>query len=175
MPDAPFQLRPALPADAAVLSTLAARTFTETFRGHHSPEDLAAFVEGAYNLPKIQAELADPDRDWFIAESAGEAVGYALQRWGHREPCVTGPDPVVEVERIYALAGFQGRGLGPALMQACVDLARMKGGRTMWLGVWERNPRAIAFYLKWGFREVGDHRFLVGCDDMRDLILEREL
>ena len=61
------------------------------------------------------------------------------------------------------------------LMQACLDLAHLKGARTMWLGVWERNERAIAFYLKWGFREVGDHRFLVGRDDMRDLILEREL
>jgi GNAT superfamily N-acetyltransferase len=81
----------------------------------------------------------------------------------------------VELERIYALAAFQGRGLGPALMQACVDLALMKGARTMWLGVWERNARALAFYAKWGFRDVGAHPFLVGSDDMTDRILEREL
>ncbi len=170
-----FALRAAVPADAERLSRLAVRTFSETFREHHSPENLKAFTDGAYNLAKIEAELRDPGRDWFIAEQGGEAVGYALQRWGSREPCVTGPDPVVELERIYALEAYQGRGLGPALMQACVDLAVMKGGRTLWLGVWERNPRAIAFYGKWGFHGVGSHRFLVGTDDMTDLIMEREL
>ncbi|HJW08312.1 MAG TPA: GNAT family N-acetyltransferase [Holophagaceae bacterium] len=175
MPDPTFSLRPALPADASVLSALASRTFTDTFRGHHSAENLAAFTEAAYNLAKIRAELEDPHRDWLLAEQEGEAVGYALMRWGHREPCVGGPDPVVELERIYALAAFQGRGLGPALMQACVDLALLKGARTMWLGVWERNARALAFYAKWGFRDVGAHRFLVGTDDMTDRILEREL
>ena len=175
MSDSEFSLRPGLPDDAPVLSALAARTFVDTFREHHSPENLAAFTEGAYNLAKIQSELQDGDRDWFIAEQAGEAVGYALMRWGHREPCVGGADPVVELERLYALVAFQGRGLGPALMQACVDLALMKGARTMWLGVWERNTRALAFYAKWGFRDVGAHRFLVGSDDMTDRILEREL
>ena len=77
--------------------------------------------------------------------------------------------------RLYVLREWIGRGVGRELMQACLNEARQAGFRTIWLGVWERNPRAQAFYRKWNFRVVGEHVFQLGSDPQRDLLMERAL
>jgi ribosomal protein S18 acetylase RimI-like enzyme len=66
-----------------------------------------------------------------------------------------------------------GSGIGAALMRAVLDAARRNGRKTLWLGVWERNARAIAFYERWGFEVVGEHVFRLGSDEQTDLIMER--
>jgi len=67
------------------------------------------------------------------------------------------------------------RGVGSALMQVCIDHARKKRHRTLWLGVWDQNPRAIRFYTKWGFRDVGGQTFMLGDDPQQDRVLSRSL
>jgi ribosomal protein S18 acetylase RimI-like enzyme len=167
-------LRDATPADAAALSALAAQAFRETFEADYRPEDLEAFLSSAYDLPKIARELEDPAYRCFIAEADGGMVGYALLRDGAAEPCVQGPAPL-ELERIYVLRRALGVGLGQALLDRCVVAARELGKGTLWLGVWERNGRAQAFYRRNGFVEVGDHVFRVGSSEDRDLIFEKQL
>jgi ribosomal protein S18 acetylase RimI-like enzyme len=83
---------------------------------------------------------------------------------------VKGPDPV-ELERIYVDKSAIGRGVGAALMEACLDAARRGGHRTLWLGVWERNPNAIGFYERLGFRQVGTHGFRFGSKLQTDLLM----
>ncbi len=61
------------------------------------------------------------------------------------------------------------------LMQATLEAAVAAGARTLWLGVWEHNPRAIAFYRKFAFVEAGTHDFLLGRDRQTDLIMMRPL
>jgi ribosomal protein S18 acetylase RimI-like enzyme len=60
-------------------------------------------------------------------------------------------------------------------MDAALDAARARGAQTMWLGVWERNPRAVAFYSKYGFTRVGEHTFMLGADAQTDWVLARGL
>ena len=103
--------------------------------------------------------------------SEEQPAGYAKLRTGHADPSVTGPEPV-ELERLYVGRHVIGSGVGAALMQASLDAAQAAGHRTVWLGVWERNARAISFYVKWGFRIVGEHTFMLGTDAQRDLIME---
>jgi ribosomal protein S18 acetylase RimI-like enzyme len=62
-----------------------------------------------------------------------------------------------------------------ALMQACLDQARKAEHDVVYLGVWEHNPRAIAFYRKWGFEKVGEHVFLLGDDEQTDWLMLRPL
>jgi ribosomal protein S18 acetylase RimI-like enzyme len=76
---------------------------------------------------------------------------------------------------LYASQEWLGRGVGGALMQACIDEGRQKGFRTLWLGVWEHNNRARAFYRKWNFREVGEHIFRLGDDSQTDILMERSI
>lgn len=167
-------IRRATTDDASLLAELGARTFYDTFVDHTQPEDMAAYLAATFD-PEIQAaELADPLSSFFIAETDGAVSGYAQLRAGEAEPCVSGRKPV-ELVRLYVSQQWLGRGVGQALMRACVDEARRAGYETMWLGVWEHNGRAQSFYRKWNFQVVGDHIFRVGADPQTDLIMERAL
>jgi GNAT superfamily N-acetyltransferase len=158
--------------DAALLADLGRRTFAEAFAGSNDPECLARFLDQTYTEDRHREELRDPAVTTLIARVDGRPAGFAQLRRGGPESCVTGPDPI-ELQRIYSLREFLGSGVGQALMSACLDRARTLGFRTLWLGVWEHNPRAQAFYLKHGFRQVGSHPFDVGGDLQTDLIFER--
>ena len=160
--------------DAGLLSDLAARTFSETFAADNTPEDLAEYVATSFNLARITSELEDPASIFLIAEVDGNAAGYARLHDGEPEKCIEGPNPV-ELVRLYVLREWLGRGVGEQLMRACLDAARQARHETIWLGVWERNVRAQAFYRKWNFRSVGEHLFPLGSDLQRDIVMERAL
>jgi GNAT superfamily N-acetyltransferase len=169
-----FIIRPAVQDDAATLADLGARTFRETFEAICSPKDLAAFLTEAYGEAIQRAELADPSRPAWVLEIAGIPMGFAQLRLGHREPCVPGARPA-ELQRIYLLKAAQGDGRGAALMETAIDQARSWGADVLWLGVWEHNAKALAFYARQGFRVAGDHVFQIGQQIDRDLILVKEL
>jgi diamine N-acetyltransferase len=161
-------------ADAALLSELGARTFSETFAADNAPEDLAAYVATSFNLAQQTSELEDPGSSFLIAEVNGQAAGYAKLHDGEPEKGVEGAKPI-ELVRLYVSRDWLGRGVGEQLMRACIDEARQTGHETLWLGVWERNARAQAFYRKWNFRAVGEHMFQLGADLQRDILMERAL
>jgi diamine N-acetyltransferase len=183
-PSAPFSLRPATPPDAATLAALGERTFRDAFAAHNRPADMDAYVALAFGVRQQSAELGDPRVTCVLAESADHAhstspraaIGYAVVRQAADEvpDCVTGPDPV-ELARLYVDRPWHGCGVGDALMDAAIRAAQERGGRTLWLGVWEHNPRARAFYARWRFAEVGEHAFVLGADRQRDLLLARDI
>ena len=167
-------IRPASPEDAAILADLGARTFRETFERHASGLDLEAFLAATYGEAIQRAELADPSRPARILEVDGVPSGFLQLRLGHREPGVPGERPV-ELQRIYLLRSAQGGGRGAALMAEALALAGAWGADVLWLGVWEHNDKALAFYARQGFHEVGEHLFTIGDQVDRDLLLARAL
>ena len=158
--------------DAGLLSELGARTFAETFAPDNSPKDIAAYIGASFTIAQQTTELTDPASSFFIAEVGGLPVGYAQLHAGEPADGVEGAKPV-ELVRLYVSREWLGRGVGEALMRACVDEARQSGHGTIWLGVWERNGRAQAFYRRWNFRAVGEHVFQLGSDPQRDILMER--
>jgi ribosomal protein S18 acetylase RimI-like enzyme len=164
-------LRPAVAADAALIAELGARTFSETFAADNSPGDLEAYLRSAFSPDLQGAELADPRNRFFVLEAEGAAIGYAQLRAGATPPEVVGPRPI-ELARIYVVRARLGRGMGARLLDHVLAEARRGGAETVWLGVWEHNERALAFYRKRSFRLVGDHTFWVGSDPQRDLLME---
>ena len=165
-------IRRATPSDAILLAELGARTFSETFAADNNPEDMAAYLAASFSPERQAAELSDPLSTFLIAEVEGSAAGYAMVRPGEIPEQVSGERPI-ELVRLYVAREWQGRGVGPALMQACMDEARRQDFRTVWLGVWEHNHRARAFYSKWNFHEVGAHVFQLGIDPQNDILMER--
>jgi len=159
-------------ADAPALAELAARTFRETFSDGASAEDMALHLAEAYGISQQRRELEDSDITTLLVDIDGQLVGYAQVRSGETPACVTGESPL-ELWRFYVAQQFHGRGIAQSLMAAVALEAQKRGGRTLWLGVWERNARAIAFYNKSGFRDVGSHVFMVGNDAQTDRILAR--
>jgi ribosomal protein S18 acetylase RimI-like enzyme len=170
--NASLTIRRATIDDASLLAELGARTFHETFAADNTPEDMAAYVAATFS-PSLQAgEITDPNTTLLIAEIDGSATGYAKLDVSVAPFCVTGGDPV-ELSRLYVSRESIGSGVGAALMKSCIDLAKSMEKSTLWLGVWERNKRAQRFYERWGFEEMGEHSFLLGSDEQRDLIMQR--
>ena len=101
---------------------------------------------------------------------AATAIAYAQLRADHVPDCVTGPNPI-ELWRFYVDREWHGRGIARPLMDRVKAAARERGAKTLWLGVWERNDRARAFYAKCGFADVGEHIFLFGTDPQTDRVM----
>jgi diamine N-acetyltransferase len=160
--------------DNVLLADLGARTFFDAFAADNKAENMAAYIASAFYPSKQAEELADPKSVFLIAEIAGNAVGYARLLAGEAPAGVGGIRPI-EMVRIYAEQSWIGHGIGSALMQACLDEARQRGHDILWLGVWEHNPRAIAFYHKWGFAEAGTQTFQLGDELQNDLLMKRDL
>jgi len=157
-------------SDAPVLSAFAARTFTETFGAENQPEDLRAHLEASYGVVQQSRELGDPDVATLMAYANGAFVAYAQVRRKAAPACVTQESPI-ELHRFYVDRPAHGSGVAQRLMAAVFDQARAFGGRHVWLGVWERNPRAMTFYRKFGFVDIGSADFFVGSDRQTDRIL----
>lgn len=172
--EAVIKIRRGAGADAALLAELGARTFYDTFAADNTPEDMAAYLASAFTPERLAEELADPLSLFLIAEVEGRAAGYAKLRAGEKPEGVRGPD-AIEIERLYVGREWLGRGVGPELMRACLDEARAGGHRSVWLGVWEHNHRARAFYRRFGFRDVGAKTFVVGFDEQTDTVMELSL
>ncbi|MGH9929436.1 MAG: GNAT family N-acetyltransferase [Pyrinomonadaceae bacterium] len=167
-------IRRATVSDARLLAELGARTFSETFAADNKPEDIAAYLAACFSPERQAAELADHLSTFLIAEINGIAVGYAMLHAGVAPKGVSGENPI-EFVRFYVSREWHGQGIGEALMQACIDEARQEDFRTVWLGVWEHNGRARAFYRKWKFRDVGEHIFHLGADLQNDILMERRV
>lgn len=172
--DRSINIRYGTPADAALLAEIGAQAFAETFAADNTPENLAAYLATAFS-PSVQAaELVEPLSCFLIAERGETAIGYARLRAGHVPPEVGDPN-AVELQRIYVLKDWLGYKVGAALMQASLEEARTRNYTTIWLGVWEQNPRAIAFYQRWGFEPAGTHVFQLGDDSQTDWIMQRSI
>jgi len=169
-----LRIRRATPADAATITALGIDTFTASFGAQNTPDNLAAHLRNAYGPGVQERELADPAYTYLLAEMDGRVAGYALVHAAHAPACVTGPSPI-EVLRFYVVADFHGAGVAQSLMDACVTEARQRGGRTLWLGVWSLNPRAIRFYEKCGYQQVGTQTFMLGDDPQLDRVLARPI
>lgn len=157
-------------SDAGALAAFAARTFADAFGADTGVDDLQAHVAATYR-PDLQArELADPTVVTLLALHETRIVAYAQVRLNHAPPaCVTLP-ATVELQRFYADRAVRGTSLTTQLMERALDAARELGGRHVWLGVWERNVRAMAFYRKAGFAEIGFTHYVVGADRQTDRV-----
>jgi ribosomal protein S18 acetylase RimI-like enzyme len=168
-------IRRATVSDGMLLAELGARTFSETFAADNKPEDMTAYIATSFNREQLATELSDPLSTFLIAEIDGTAAGYAMLRGGGEAVSgVNGENPI-ELVRFYVSQEWHRRGIGGALMQACLNESRQQDYRTLWLGVWEHNVRAREFYRRWNFRDVGGHIFHLGSDAQNDILMERSL
>jgi ribosomal protein S18 acetylase RimI-like enzyme len=168
------RVRVATPRDAGPLAAFAARTFREAYEPQMPWDDVKAYVESAYNQARQAAELADAGIVTLLAEVDASLAGYAQLRNGHTPSCVEARQ-AIELWRFYVDARWQGRGVAQVLMSSAEDTARSRDADVLWLGVWEHNARAKAFYAKCGYLKIGTHPFTLGREKQTDLVLVRSL
>jgi diamine N-acetyltransferase len=166
----PLLIRTAVEADAGALAAFGARTFEETFGAQNRPEDLRAHLERSFGVGQQAEELSNPNMHTLLAYFATGLVGFAQVKRQAPPPEIIIDRPI-ELHRFYVDRPAHGTGVAQQLMQAVHAAARAFDGRTLWLGVWEHNPRAIAFYKKVGFVDRGSQDFYVGADRQTDRVL----
>ncbi len=163
-------VRRAVPADAEPLAGFAERSFRTTFEADNAPADMDDYCAKAFAVETFRAELEDPSLSTWVARDGTGVVAYAQLSRGDVPDCVRDPC-AVELRRLYVDAGWHGSGLADVLLHEVREAARALRSTTVWLGVWERNARALRYYRKAGFSVAGAHRFVLGSDPQRDLIL----
>jgi len=171
----PLIIRQATPSDARALATFAAGAFADTFAAGNTPEDMTAYLAESFGEAQQRTELADPSCTVLLAERDGELAGYAMLRDGAtpRDATSVTLGDAMEIARLYAGRRWIGTGVGAALMQSCLDFAAARGREWTWLAVWEHNARAMTFYARWGFTDVGSQHFQLGADRQTDRIMAR--
>lgn len=160
--------------DLHTLQEISYETFQETFKDQNSPENMKAYLERAFNLKQLERELVTPFSQFFFTYVNNEVAGYLKVNTNEAQSEEMGDDSL-EIERIYVRCKFQKHGLGKVLFNHAVEIAEKENKKTIWLGVWEKNENAIAFYKKMGFVQTGAHSFYMGDEEQTDLIMEKKL
>jgi len=151
---------------------IAEATFRDTFAAANARENIDLHCQTSYGEAIQANEIYNPNMVTFLCDQGARAVGFAQLRWGGAPSCVAANAPG-EIQRLYVASDFHGKGVAHDLMNACMDEMASHKSDVVWLGVWERNSRAIAFYQKFGFLEVGEHVFALGTDRQRDMVMAR--
>jgi ribosomal protein S18 acetylase RimI-like enzyme len=149
-------------------------TFDETFRAQNKPENMEAYLTQAFTEEKIKNELSEENSQFFFIYAGEEPAGYLKVNIADAQTEEMGNE-ALEIERIYILKAFQNRGLGRILFDKTMDIADEMQASKIWLGVWEKNNKAIAFYKKLGFSEYGSHSFYMGDEEQTDIIMVKPL
>jgi diamine N-acetyltransferase len=159
----------------ALLSKLATETFSETFAHLNNPDDFNDYVTKSFNPNQLEQELHEKGSYFFLAYLNDELAGYARLRESLEVADKFPEKRIIELQRIYALKKFIGKGIGKALLNHCLRVAREKRFGILWLGVWEHNHHALKFYNHFGFEAFGSHDFMLGSDKQTDILMKIEL
>ncbi len=151
----PVNIRRAGVEDIEIVSRLSKITFDETFKGTCSEDDMKYFLENTFSDSNTLQDLKNEDDLYFIAFVNDVAAGYMRLKEDYTDYPDIPKYNAIELKRIYVLKDFQLQKVGAALMQYAVNFANKKGYEALWLGVWEHNEKAKAFYEKWGFTDTG--------------------
>jgi diamine N-acetyltransferase len=161
-------------SDIDPLQKIGQQTFSETFSAGNTEENMKEYLKDGFSVEKMTAELHDENSEFYFATVDNIVVGYLKLNFGQSQTELK-EDKALEIERIYVLDEFHGKGVGQVLYEQAIKIARQKNAAYVWLGVWEENPRAINFYKKNGFVEFDKHVFKLGNDEQTDIMMKLQL
>ena len=160
--------------DSRNLREISCETFNETFKDQNSPENINAYLERAYNLKQLENELSNSSSEFFFVYFNNKVAGYLKVNTNDAQSEEMGEESL-EIERIYIKNEFQKLGLGKQLFNKALEIAEERYKKNIWLGVWEKNENAIAFYKRMGFFQTGAHSFYMGDEEQTDFIMIKTL
>ena len=161
-------------ADLYLLREFALAAFREAFESQNNPDDFAAYIAKAFDPEHLRSELENPASEFYLVKAGTEIVGYLKLNFPGAQTDSFG-DNCLEIERIYTTSAHFGKGIGALMMAKAKDVAQAHQFGFVWLGVWEKNDRAIRFYEKLGYEVFGKHDFWMGPDLQHDLLMRLEL
>jgi ribosomal protein S18 acetylase RimI-like enzyme len=169
-----WKIRKITVKEVARLQEFSVKTYRQTFEPFNTEKNMAEYLADAYNLSKLTQEIATVGTTFYFIEENKVIGGYLKLNVGSAIKEVQADNPL-EVERLYVDAAFKRRGLGQKLMEFAISEAQRAQKDNLWLGVWENNQAAKAFYEKMGFVYTSAHDFVMGDDVQTDLIMVKSL
>lgn len=160
--------------DLDILHESAVKTYRETFAHMNTKENMDIYLEKSFHIEKLSKEMLDPNSEFYLLYVSKKIAGYLKLNDAPSQTDINDNDSL-EIERIYVAAEFQGTGLGRFLMRQAVEKAIERSKKYIWLGVWEKNEKAIRFYKNNGFYKIGTHTFIMGNDAQTDYIMRKDL
>jgi len=160
--------------DLEAINKMAVETFYETYAWYNTPEDMVAYTQTNFSREKTRKDLEESETIFFMAYALDELVGYAKMRRTATPPGLQ-TEKHIEIERVYVVQKFQKQKAGYALVKKCVEAAKEQNLEVVWLGVWKKNKKAIAFYERFGFKIFGSQVFRLGNDPQDDHLMKFEL
>lgn len=167
-------IKKCLEDDLSLLQEISVETFKDTFEHQNSAEVMQAYLDKAFNKEQLKKELSTASSEFYFIYSKGEIAGYLKVNTNAAQSENMGNDSL-EIERIYIRRAFHKQGLGKYLINKAIDIAVEQNKEKVWLGVWERNGGAVAFYTKMGFVQTGTHSFYMGDEEQTDYIMTKTL
>jgi diamine N-acetyltransferase len=167
-------IRPARQEDLVALRGVAVVSYQQTFGPHNTAENMEAFLRDVYSLEQFEKEFLEPQAFCYLAWEGESLAGFLRLRINDEASQYLGSN-TVELHRLYLHPDFQGRKIGSKLMEIAISKAQELRVEWMWLGVWERNYKAQAFYSKWGFEKFGEHIFQMGDDPQIDWLMKKKI
>lgn len=156
------------------LQEIGRKTFYETFSESNSQEDMKSYLENSFSIKKLTEELNDKNAEFYFSKIDNTIIGYLKLNFGQSQTELK-DHKSVEIERIYVLKEFHGKKVGQLLYNKAIEIAKQKNANYVWLGVWEKNQRAISFYKKNNFVAFDQHIFKLGDDEQIDIMMKLDL
>jgi len=153
------------------LQKIAKQTFFEAFSSENTEENMDDYLEKAFSTPQLKKELSDKNSLFYFALASQKIIGYLKLNFGQSQTDIKDED-ALEIERIYVLKDFYGKKIGQLFFETAMSIAQQKKVSYVWLGVWEKNLRAIRFYERNGFKMFNKHTFMLGDDEQTDLMMK---
>ncbi|MEP1778302.1 GNAT family N-acetyltransferase [Reichenbachiella sp.] len=160
--------------DLETIHLLGRRTFLEAFAKDNKEEDIHQYVNEAFGKEQLTKELTNPESEFYLTSLDDQSIGYLKVNYGQAQT-EKHDLHAVEIERIYVSEAYYGKSVGKFLFKKAFEIAQSRKASYIWLGVWEKNLRAIQFYYKHGFIAFGKHSFLIGKDLQTDILMQLEV
>jgi ribosomal protein S18 acetylase RimI-like enzyme len=161
-------------SEVETLLNFSKETFYEFFAGWNDPANMEAYSAIAFAPQKMLSELSNPNSEFYFALNEDVIVGYMKLNFNNAQTDIQDKN-ALEVERIYVSGKYHGKYIGKQLLDFSIEIARSKQFNYVWLGVWEHNEKAMAFYKRNGFETFGSHDFMLGDDKQTDLLMKKFL
>jgi hypothetical protein len=170
----PIEIKRISSNDVVALQNISSQTFIETFATVNTPENMTSYLTEEFSLEKLSSELINPNIEYYFARIGEEVIGYLKLNIGRAQKELQNENSL-EIERIYVSKEYLGKQVGQLLLGKAIAIANDKKLDFVWLGVWEKNQRAIRFYEKNGFVVFDEHLFILGDDKQTDLLMKLKL
>jgi len=160
--------------DLETIQKIGIETYDETFRSMNTDDTMDKYLTEAFSMDKLITEFHSIGCKFYFLFSDEALVGYLKLNEAPSQSDINDPDSL-EIERIYVRKAYKGKGFGRILMNYALEQANTLKKKYAWLGVWEKNTDAIAFYKKMSFTEAGKHSFRMGDEIQSDYIMKTEI